>query len=133
MVRYISTPDAPKPFSRYSQAVEVAAGSRLVYVSGQVGARMDGALPDTEEGEHEQAWANVLAILASERLGGRDIIEVTAYVTSQAGVKIYREVRERMMEGAAPASTLLVISGLADPKWHVEIQVVAAAQDTRAR
>jgi 2-iminobutanoate/2-iminopropanoate deaminase len=130
MVRYISTPDAPKPFSRYSQAVEVAAGSRLVHVSGQVGVRMDGSLPETEEGEHEQAWANVLAILASERLGVRDIVEVTAYVTSQEGVKIYREVRERMMEGAAPASTLLVISGLADPKWRVEIQVVAAAQAT---
>ncbi|HUE47436.1 MAG TPA: RidA family protein [Aestuariivirgaceae bacterium] len=128
MVRYISTPDAPEPFSRYSQAVEVAAGSRLVYVSGQVGVRMDGTLPETEEGEHEQAWANVLAILASERLGVRDIVEVTAYVTSQAGVRIYREVRERMMEGAAPASTLLVISGLADQSWHVEIQVVAAGE-----
>lgn len=126
MIRYISTTDAPRPFSRYSQAVEVAAGSRLVFVSGQVGVGMDGALPETEEGEHEQAWANVLAILASERLGVRDIVEVTAYVTSQEGVSIYRKVRERMMEGAAPASTLLVISGLADPKWRVEIQVVAA-------
>ena len=134
MVRYISTPDAPKPFSRYSQAVEVAAGSRLVHVSGQVGARMDGSLPETEEGEHEQAWANVLAILASQGLGARDIVEVTAYVTSQEGVNIYRKMRDRMLEGAEPASTLLVISGLADPKCRVEIQVVAAAaDDTRAR
>jgi 2-iminobutanoate/2-iminopropanoate deaminase len=128
MIRYISTTDAPKPFSRYSQAVEVAAGSRLVHVSGQVGVRMDGVLPETEEGEHEQAWANVLAILGSEGLGARDIVEVTAYVTSQEGVSIYRKVRERVMEGAAPASTLLVISGLADPRWRVEIQVVAAGE-----
>jgi enamine deaminase RidA (YjgF/YER057c/UK114 family) len=52
---------------------------------------------------------------------------VTAYVTSKAGVPIYRQVRDRMLQGAEPASTLLVIAGLADPKWHVEIQVVAAA------
>jgi 2-iminobutanoate/2-iminopropanoate deaminase len=128
MIRHISTPDAPKPFSHYSQAVEVAAKSRLVYVSGQVGVAPDGTLPETEEGEHEQAWANVLAILASQGLGPRDIVEVTAYVTGQAGVRIYREVRERVMQGAAPASTLLVISGLADPKWRVEIQVVAAGE-----
>jgi 2-iminobutanoate/2-iminopropanoate deaminase len=127
MVRYISTSDAPKFPSRFSQAVEVAAGSRLVYVSGQVGVRADGTLPETEEGEHEQAWANVLAILASEGLGAGDIVDVTAYVTSQSGVAVFRQVRDRMLAGAEPASTLLVISGLADRNWHVEIQVVAAA------
>ncbi len=133
MIRTISTTDAPKPFSRYSQAVEVASGHRLVFVSGQVGVASDGRVPDSEEGEHEQAWANVLAILGSEGLGTRDIVDVTAYVTSQEGVPIYRKVRDRMLEGAEPASTLLVISGLADSKWRVEIQVVAAAEDTRAR
>lgn len=134
MIRYIATTDAPKPFSRYSQAVEVASGHRLVFVSGQAGVASDGRQPDSEEGEHEQAWANVLAILGSEGLGTRDIVDVTAYVTSQEGVSIYRKVRDRMLEGAEPASTLLVISGLADPKWRVEIQVVAAAaEDTQAR
>ena len=128
MIRPISTSNAPKPFSRYSQAREVAAGSRLVYVSGHVGVDLDGKLAATEEGEHEQAWRNVLAILDSAGLGPHDIVEVTAYVTSQAGVPIYRKVRDRMLEGAEPASTLLVISGLADPNWHVEIQVVAAAE-----
>ena len=128
MIRYISTSDAPRPFSHYSQAVEVAAGSRLLYVSGQVGVAPDGTLPENETGEHEQAWANVLAILASEGLGAHNIVDITAYVTSQAGVGLYREVRERVMQGAAPASTLLVISGLADPKWRVEIQVVAAVE-----
>jgi enamine deaminase RidA (YjgF/YER057c/UK114 family) len=90
---------------------------------------MDGTLPETEEGEHEQAWANVLAILASQGLGARDIVEVTAYVTSQTGVPISRRVRDRMLDGAEPASTLLVISGLANPDWHVEIHVVAAGED----
>jgi 2-iminobutanoate/2-iminopropanoate deaminase len=126
MIRPLSTPDAPKPFSRYSQAVEVAAGSRLVYVSGQVGVGLDGKTAATEEGEHEQAWRNVLAILASAGLGPHDIVEITAYVTSQAGVPISRRVRDRMLDGAEPASTLLVISGLANPDWHVEIHVVAA-------
>jgi enamine deaminase RidA (YjgF/YER057c/UK114 family) len=41
-------------------------------------------------------------------------------------VAIYRKMRDRMLDGAETASTLLVISGLADPKWRVEIQVVAA-------
>ena len=127
MIRAISTSDAPQPFSRYSQAMEVAGGARLVLVSGQVGVGLDGTLPGTEEGEHEQAWANVLAILKSEGLGPGDIVKVTAYVTSQAGAPIYRQVRDRMLAGAEPASTLLIVQGLADPKWRVEIEVVAAA------
>lgn len=130
MIRYVATTNAPKPFSRYSQATEVAHGSRLVFVSGQVGARPDGSLPDSEEGQHEQAWRNVLGILRSEGLGPRDIADVTAYVTSPAGVPVYRQVRDRMLEGAVPASTLIVVAGLADPRWTVEIQVVAAARPT---
>ena len=128
MIRHLSTDKAPPPFSRYSQAVEVPAGSRLVLVSGQVGVGPDGKLAVTPEGQHETAWRNVLAILASAGLGPRDIAEVTAYVTDPSGVPLYREVRDRMLGDAAPASTLIVVAGLADPRWRVEIAAVAAAK-----
>jgi enamine deaminase RidA (YjgF/YER057c/UK114 family) len=32
-----------------------------------------------------------------------------------------------MLQGAAPASTLLFVAGLASPDWLVEIEAVAAA------
>ena len=54
-----------------------------------------------------------------------DITEVTAYVTSHDQISIYRTVRDQMLEGAKPASTLIV-AGLADPEWIVEIAVTAA-------
>ncbi len=124
-IRHLSTDTAPKPFSRYSQAVEVAAGSRLILVSGQVGVGLDGALADSEEAQHETAWRNVLAILAAEGLGPRDIASVEVYITNPGAVGLYREVRDRMLEGAAPASTLLIVAGLADARWKVEIAVTA--------
>lgn len=127
MIRYLRTTQAPQPFSRYSQAVEVAPGGRLVFVSGQTGVRHDGTRPEAEEDEHQQAWDNVLAILKAQGLGPGDIADVTAYVTSPQAVAIYRQVRDRMLAGAEPASTLLIVAGLADPSWRVELQVVAAA------
>jgi 2-iminobutanoate/2-iminopropanoate deaminase len=127
MIRYISTTDAPAPFSRYSQAVEVTGGARLVFVSGQVGVRADGTLAETEQGQHEEAWKNLLAILKSEGLGPRDIVDLTVYLTDRNALPLFRQVRDRMLEGAEPASTLLFVSGLANPDWHVEIQAVAAA------
>ena len=126
MIRHIDTKSAPKPFSNYSQAVAVSADAELIFVSGQVGVGLDGALVEGEEGQHRQIWRNILALLEAASLGPHDIIEVTAYVTDQNGVAVYRQVRDAMLDGAKPASTLLVVAGLADPTWLAEISVTAA-------
>ena len=123
----ISTDEAPAPFSRYSQAMRVSAGKDLVFVSGQVGVDTKGKLAKGEKGQHRQCWKNVLAILADQGLSAKDIIEMTVYITSPDGVPVYREVRDDMLDGHEAASTLLIISGLADPDWLVEISVVAEA------
>jgi 2-iminobutanoate/2-iminopropanoate deaminase len=123
----INTTEAPAPFSQYSQAMRVSAGKDLVFVSGQVGVDLEGNLADSEKGQHKQCWRNVLAILADQGLGPKDIIEMTVYITTQDGVPLYREVRDEMLQGHEAASTLLVISGLANPDWLVEIAVIAEA------
>ena len=128
MVKYLHTDDAPPPFSNYSQATSAPADASIVCVSGQVGVDLMGNLADTEEGQHEQTWRNILAILKASDLGPEDVLEVTGYVTGQSGVPIFRKVRDKMLGGAKPASTLLIISGLADPAWQVEISVTAAGK-----
>jgi len=125
-VSYVLTVDAPPPFSNYSQAAEIAPEARQVHVSGQVGVTLDGTLAADARGQHAQAWANVLAILAATGMGPADIVSVTAYVTDASGVPIFREERDKVLGAARPASTLLIVAGLADPSWVVEIAVVAA-------
>ena len=126
MIKYLQTDKAPPSFSNYSQAVEVPADNRIVAVSGQVGVDLNGQLADTAQGQHEQTWRNIFAILAASDMGPENIINVTAYLTSKDAVGTYRDVRDQMLQGAAPASTLLIIDGLADPAWQVEISVLAA-------
>lgn len=126
MPTYVATADAPRPFSNYSQAVEVDAGARFLYVSGQVGADLDGTIPDNEELQHELAWRNVLAILRSRRMSARNLVDCHVYITRPSSIGLYRQVRDRMLEGAKPAATLLVVAGLADPRLVVEVSVVAA-------
>jgi 2-iminobutanoate/2-iminopropanoate deaminase len=60
-------------------------------------------------------------------LGQADIVEITVYITNSDGVPLYREVRDEMMAGHEAASTLLIISGLANPDWVVEVAVIAEA------
>ena len=113
--------------SRYSQAVETAAGMRWLHLSGQIGLRPDGSLPPDEAGQHEQAWSNVLALLAAAGMDATHVVRVNGYVTSAAEVSRYREARDRALEGACPASTLVIVAGLVVPELVVEIEATAAA------
>jgi 2-iminobutanoate/2-iminopropanoate deaminase len=128
MNRTIQTDKAPPSFSAYSQAVEVPANARTVHVSGQVGAQADGRIPEDPETQHVLAWRNVFAILEAAGMAKTDIVDVFAIVTSQEGVKTFREVRDRMFDGHLACSTIM-IAGLASPDWKIEIAVRAARVD----
>jgi enamine deaminase RidA (YjgF/YER057c/UK114 family) len=114
-------------FSSYSLAVEVPAQARWLYVSGQVGVAPDGSLAQGPEAQMETAFRNLLAILGSAGMGPHDLVKLTVFLTRSEDIGRYRQVRDRMLAGATPASTLLVIAALADPGWLVEIEAVAAA------
>ena len=115
------------PFSTYSHGVEAPAAARWLYISGQVGVGPDGTTADGPEAQMETAWRNVLAILESAGMGPDDLVRINGYVTRSEDVGLYRQVRMRMIPDARPASTLIVIAGLVDPNWLVEIEAVAAA------
>ena len=125
-LRNITTDQAPKPFSNYSQAVVIEGNARILHVSGQVGARLDGSIPANEAEQHELAWANVLAILKAEGMDAGNLVDCHVYITNPGSVALYREVRDRMLKGAKPAATLLVVAGLALPSLKVEVAAVAA-------
>ena len=129
-MKQIVTDSAPKPFSNYSQAVEIPAGSRILHVAGQVGIGLDGVIPTDAAAQHELAWTHVLAILEAAGMDHRNVVDAHVYVTNPAHVGLYREVRDRMLKGHKPAATLLVVSGLADPRLVAEVSVVAAAPAT---
>jgi 2-iminobutanoate/2-iminopropanoate deaminase len=125
MPRPINPKSIAPPFSKYAHAVEVAAGTRLLFVSGQVGIMADGRMAPTEEGQHEQAWKNVLTVLAEAGMTARDIVEVTVLITGRSGVPLFRAARDRALAGHEAATTLHIVAGLAGPDWLVEITVVA--------
>jgi enamine deaminase RidA (YjgF/YER057c/UK114 family) len=117
---------APPSFSAYSLAVEAPPGARWLHVSGQVGVTPDGRLAEGARGQMEQIWRNLLAILADAAMGPEDLVKVTAFLTRPEDTALYRETRDAALDGAEPASTLVVVQALAHPDWLVEIEAVAA-------
>jgi 2-iminobutanoate/2-iminopropanoate deaminase len=123
--QYNPKPVAP-PFSRYSHGVEAPASAHWLYISGQVGVTPEGKVAQGAEAQIEQAWRNVLSVLEAAGMGPRDLVKVTTFLIDRADLPAARAIRDRMLEGAEPASTLLFVAGLASPDWQVEIEAVAA-------
>ena len=112
---------------KYSLAGEVPAGLRTLYVSGQVGVNSEGKLAVGITEQVEQVWMNIANVLKSADMGLGDIVKATIFLTDSRFIAPYREVRDKFFKTAPyPASTLLVVAGLADPAMLVEVEVVAA-------
>ena len=127
MLEHYKPKTVAPPFSRYSHGVEAPANARWLHVSGQVGVTPEGKVLDGAEAQIEQAWRNVLSVLEAAGMGPRDLVKVTTFLIDRADLPAARAIRERMLQGAEPASTLLFVAGLASPEWRIEIEAIAAA------
>ena len=119
-------PSLHPPFSAYSLGMEVSGVERWLYLSGQVGVKKDGSCPPGAEGQMEECWTKIFSILDSASMEKGNLIKVTGFLTRPEDIGLFRQVRDRLMEGHEPASTLVIVAGLANPDWLVEIEAVAA-------
>lgn len=104
----------------------VRAGN-TVYVRGQVGTDFDGNLvgPGDPRAQAEQAMKNVSQLLAEAGSDLSHIVKTTTYITDpRFREPVYRELG-RWLQGVFPISTGLVVAGLAQPEWLMEIDVIA--------
>lgn len=116
------------PFSNYSHAVEVPAGSRLLVCSGQLGMRADGSIPNDTAEQAKICFDNISIILAEAGMELSDVVRINAYVTDREHMAPYMDVRNALFPAPYPASTLMIVSGFTRPEFTVEIEVIAASQ-----
>ncbi|MCW3474493.1 RidA family protein [Limobrevibacterium gyesilva] len=122
--RDINAPDAPAPASPYTQAVEITGATRTLYVSGQIPADRNGTVPDDITAQCRLAWANVEAQLRAAGMSLDNIVKVTTIMPDHANLGASRAVRAEVLGDRRPGSTLIV-GGLANPAWKIEIEVIA--------
>ena len=126
MNKPVVAPGIVPPTSYYSHAIEVSAGKRMLFISGQIPVAPDGSCPPDFAAQATQCWRNLACVLASAGMELSDVVKVQAFVTSEANLGAYRDIRNRMVESARPAHTLLVVRALGRPEWMVELEAVAA-------
>lgn len=115
----------------YSNGVLAPAGSRLLFVAGQVGwnERQEIVSPDFVA-QFEQALSNVLTVIAAA--GGRPehVVRLTIYIQSKSDyvetLKPVGEAYRRRMGRHFPAMSLVEVSDLLEEGALVEIEATAA-------
>jgi 2-iminobutanoate/2-iminopropanoate deaminase len=123
------TPDTvAAPFGPYSHAVEVPEGSRLLYISGEVGVLPGGTVPKGIEAQAEACWRNIIAILADAGMGIEDLVKITTYLVRPEDVVPAGAARARHFGDARPGSATIIVKALVAPEWLIEIEAVAAAK-----
>jgi enamine deaminase RidA (YjgF/YER057c/UK114 family) len=113
------------PGGAYALAYEVARPERTVYVSGQVPEAPDGTVPATFAEQARVAWANVGRALAAAGMTYGDLVKVTIYLGDRRYRADNARVRREVLGDHLPALTV-VIAGIYDPVWLLEIEAIAA-------
>jgi 2-iminobutanoate/2-iminopropanoate deaminase len=125
--RHLSPEGVRAPFGRYHHAVAVEGAGRLLFVSGQLGMRPDGSIPEDMAGQAEVIFAAIDACLAAAGFTRADVVRLTAFLTEAEDRLSYMRVRDAWIGEPPPASTLVIVKALALPAFKVEVEAIAAA------
>jgi enamine deaminase RidA (YjgF/YER057c/UK114 family) len=109
----------------YTHAIQITGEHRRLIISGQVGMAQDGSVSASRETQIVKALANLRAVLAANDMTVQNIVKTTAFLTDRDLLPAYRKARAEAFRDHTPASTLLIVAGLADPRWVVEIEAEA--------
>ena len=122
MPTFLTPSSIARPQSRYSHGVVHGFSGRRLVIAGQVGVKPDGSLAQGLEAQMEQAWENLLAVVADAGMEPKDLIKITAFATVHGSIMLHRAVRDRMLSDHVPASTYLEVEGLARPEFLFEVE-----------
>lgn len=106
----------------FSRAVRV--GDRVI-VSGTAPIWPDGSV-NPDSGAQARRCIEI-ALGALEQVGGRaeDVVRTRTYLVDAADGEAVGEAHREAFSGIRPASTMVVVSGLLDPRWKVEMEMEA--------
>ncbi|MGH7832823.1 MAG: RidA family protein [Candidatus Binatia bacterium] len=114
----------PRP--RYSQGILTESG-RLLFIAGQTASDKDGNVVGKGdiEAQATQVFKNIAAVL--DEAGGSfdNLVMTTTYITDRKYREGYNRVRQQYYKKESPTSTLVIVSGLANPDYLIEIAGVA--------
>ena len=127
MNEFVNAKTTHPPLGMYNHGVKVPANAEWLVMSGQVGMDAKGKLGEGIRKQAELAFRNILACLREAGMRKSDLVKFTVYLTDPRHADGYRAARKKVIgDDCRPASSLLIINGLAQAEMLIEIDAVAA-------
>lgn len=126
MKEFRNPQDVHEPLGSYSHQIEIKGNERLLVISGQVGMKEDGTVPEDPLEQIDIAFENILRNLRATGMDVRDLIKLIYYLVGEIDTVKRREVVLSKLQGHQPCSTLLYVAALASPVYKVEIEAWAS-------
>lgn len=106
----------------FSRAVRV---EDVIAVSGTAPVWSDGQVDPDPAVQARRCWE--IALAALEELGGTiyDVVRTRQYILDPRDATIVGAVHGELFGEVRPASTMVVVAGLLDPRWRVEVELDA--------
>jgi 2-iminobutanoate/2-iminopropanoate deaminase len=125
MPTFLNPRDVHAPAGSYSHTAVVPPGTELVFIAGQVGMGLDGAVPAAFAEQAELTFRNLRACLAAHDLGVDAVVKLNVFLLPGQDFQALRQIRERHFGTHRPASTTLYVAALAAPAFLLEVEAVA--------
>lgn len=99
---------------------------RLLFISGQVPESPDGQVPRDFAAQARLAWRNVIDVLERGGMTVGNLVKVTVFLADRGDREANARIRDEVLGGHCPALTV-IITGIYDQAWLLEIEAIAAA------
>ena len=99
---------------------------QLLFISGQIPETVDGTTPKDFKLQCELVWENITAQLKEAGMTVNNLVKVTTYLSSRAHADENSTIRQQILGAHRPALTV-IITGIYDENWLLEIEAIAAA------
>jgi enamine deaminase RidA (YjgF/YER057c/UK114 family) len=106
----------------FSRAVRV---EDRVIVSGTGPVLPGGGCPDGAGPQARRCFEIVTAALGEAGAGLEDVVRTRMYIVSASDAEAVGAVHAELFGHVRPAATMVVVAGLLDPAWRVEIEAEA--------
>jgi len=116
----------PEPKAPFSYGILTSPG-RILFLAGQTPVNEKGEIVGVGDFEMQakQVFENMKAVVEAAGGSFADIVKVTIYITDVKYRSELDRVRKAYYGSTAPTSTLLVVSGLAQKEYLLEVESIA--------
>lgn len=111
--------------SAYGFSRAVRTGERVL-VAGTAPIWADGSCPEDAAAQAARCLEIIAAALEAAGAGLAQVVRTRMFITDRADADAIGAVHGAMFGDVRPAATMVVVAGLLDPRWKVEIEAEAA-------